>query len=227
MINSLKKYTTFGNIRNVSSLFTAANTTICSNVYSKRFYDLEAGDLKKGMLIEHKGKLLEAQKVEHQKVAMRGGFILADFKNTIDGTKTNIKFRSAETLEGVDLERRFYSFVETKKDGSIVFKDLDDEDADEFIVSSKESKSLGVYSHYLELFNQEESKFNFMDWNGKVVDFRGPTEIQLVVQSVTDLQNANVLGFANGRTCRSPSHIKEIGTKVLVRLPEEIYITKV
>ncbi|GAM23515.1 hypothetical protein SAMD00019534_066900 [Acytostelium subglobosum LB1] len=189
--------------------------------YSKRFYELDAGDLKRGILIEHKGKLLETTKVEHQKVAMRGGFILADFRNAIDGTKMSVKFRSAETLEGVELERLYYTFAEKTKEG-LVFKESDDEEAEPLVV--KDTKQLGIYSHYIE-YLPKDSQYSFLNYNDKVLDFKGPTEVVMKVQSISDLSNSNVLHFANGRNVKAPSHITS-GIDVLVRLPEEVFVNR-
>ncbi|EFA84440.1 hypothetical protein PPL_02472 [Heterostelium album PN500] len=190
--------------------------------YNKRFYEIEASELKRGVMIEHKGKLLETIKTEHQKVAMRGGFILADFRNALDGTKSNYKFRSAETLEAIDLERTFYKFTEKTKEG-LVFKSVDDEDAEPVVV--KDAKQLGVYSHYIEYFPQDETQYSFLEYNGKVLDFRGPTEVKMHVDSISDLSNNLVLHFANGRSCKAPSHLTK-GCDIMLRLPEETYVTK-
>ncbi|EAL70660.1 hypothetical protein DDB_G0273555 [Dictyostelium discoideum AX4] len=212
----------------ITRLINRQQSTIETCQYAKRFQEIEASELKKGMWIEHKSKLFQIEKVVHQKVAMRGGFIITDMKNVIDGSKSNIKFRSAENIELVDLSRSTYNFVETIKDGkAFVFRRIDsegDEEDDEDFVCTNISQ-LDGYSPYLSLFG-EDTEFHFRTYNGNVIDFKGPTQIDLTIRSVSDLQNNNVLHFENGRSCKGPIYLKP-GDKVQIRLPEEVFITKV
>eukprot|EP01133_Synstelium_polycarpum_P007617 gene7617-8911_t len=217
---------------NITQRFTTAATTAsrfiaprCNPLhYTKRFqnnYEIEASDLKRGIMIEYKGKLLETMKVEHQKVAMRGGFILGDFKNALDGTKNSYKFRSGETLEGVELERKFYKYAEKTKEG-VVFNYVDDDEAEPLTVA--DVKSLGVYGHYLDYF-PADTAYSFYEYNDRIIDFKGPAEVVMTIDAIQDLQNSLVLGFANGRTCKGPNHLSK-GVKVVIRLPDEQYVSK-
>ncbi|KAN0053089.1 hypothetical protein ACTA71_012571 [Dictyostelium dimigraforme] len=193
--------------------------------YAKRFQEIEASDLKKGMWIEYKSKPFLIEKVVHQKVAMRGGFIITDMKNVIDGSKSNIKFRSAENLELLDLSRNTYNFIEATEDGKgFVFRkvDIEDEDEEDFICTN--GSQLEGYSPYLSLLGNE-AEFHFRTYNNNVIDFKGPTQIDLTIRSVSDLQNSNVLHFENGRTCKGPIYLKP-GDKVQIRIPEEVFLTK-
>ncbi|KAN0004643.1 hypothetical protein ACTFIU_001881 [Dictyostelium citrinum] len=209
----------------ITRLINKQQTTIETCQYAKRFQEIEASELKKGMWIEHKSKPFLIEKVVHQKVAMRGGFIITDMKNVIDGSKSNIKFRSAESLELIDLTKNHYNFVEVTEDGKgFVFRKIEnDDDDDEDFVCTNPSQ-LDGYSPYLTLLG-EEAEFHFRTYNNNIIDFKGPTQIDLIIQSVSDLQNNNVLHFENGRSCKGPSYLKP-GDKVQIRLPDEVFITK-
>jgi len=195
--------------------------------YSKRFhdtYEIEAGDLKKGVRIEYKNKLLEATKVEHQKVAMRGGFILADFKNVLDGTKASIKFRSAETLEAVEINKKTYVRI-PNDEGKYLFRDIeaDEEDEDTEIIECEDKSQLNNYDYYFK-YLPEDSEYQFREYNGHIIDFTGPKEITLPIKKISNLGNNLVLFFENGRTSKGPSHLKE-GDHANIRLPDEIYLS--
>ncbi|EGC31162.1 hypothetical protein DICPUDRAFT_40321 [Dictyostelium purpureum] len=190
--------------------------------YSKRFYELEAGELKKGMFIEHKNKLFQIEKLQHQKVAMRGGFIIADIKNIIDGSRSNYKFRSAENVEIVELPKEDYVYI-GEKSGKFLFKKVEEGEDDEEIAAS-EDQLIG-YAPYL-AYLDPETEYNFREYNGKVIDFKGPTDVVLKIKNITDLQNYKVLYFENGRSCKGPSYLKP-GDQVQIRIPEEELITAV
>ncbi|KYQ90211.1 hypothetical protein DLAC_08812 [Tieghemostelium lacteum] len=191
--------------------------------YSKRFYEMEASDLKKGMYIEYKGKLLETQKVTHQKVAMRGGFILADFKNLVDGSKFSHKFRSAEELEAVELFVKTAQYVGSEKN-KLKLKITDGGEEEDEILEISDLAALGCYPSYFK-YLPADSEYQLKEHNGKVLEFKGPGEVEMTVTSIEDLKNNLVLHFENGRTSKAPSYLA-VGDRVTIRLPDEVFITK-
>ncbi|KAF2072039.1 hypothetical protein CYY_006650 [Polysphondylium violaceum] len=221
-----------GQLTNKLSKFTTSTLNNTNNLYglqySKRFFDsyeIEAGDLKKGVRIEYKNKLLETLKVEHQKVAMRGGFIIAEFRNVLDGSKSSIKFRSAEALEAIDLNKKTYVLV-PNQEGKILFRDVEtDPEAEEDDIEYVECENveqLGTYIHYLK-YLPEDSEFSFREYNGNILEITGPKEITLPITKVSDNGNYGTMFFENGRTTKAPNHLK-VGDMANIRLPDEVYL---
>ena len=65
---------------------------------------LNGNAVKPGNVIEHNGRLWTAVKVAHVKPGKGGAFVQAKLKCVLDGTIVPHKFRSAETVETVDLD---------------------------------------------------------------------------------------------------------------------------
>ena len=72
---------------------------------------ISANELRIGALIEHKGKLWTACKLQHVKPGKGGAFVQAELKEIKNGTKLNERFRSDETLERVSLNEEDYQLL--------------------------------------------------------------------------------------------------------------------
>ncbi len=72
---------------------------------------INGNEVRPGNVIEHKGGLWAAVKVNHVKPGKGGAFAQIELKNLIDGTKLNERFRSSETVERVRLEQNDYQFL--------------------------------------------------------------------------------------------------------------------
>jgi elongation factor P len=64
-----------------------------------------------GDVIEYEGKLWRAMKTQHTQPGKGGAYLQAELKEVRDGTKTNVRFRAAEGVERVELERRDFQFL--------------------------------------------------------------------------------------------------------------------
>ena len=72
---------------------------------------INGNEVRPGNVIEHKGGLWAAVKINHVKPGKGGAFAQIELKNLIDGTKLNERFRSSETVERVRLEQKDYQFL--------------------------------------------------------------------------------------------------------------------
>eukprot|EP01132_Coremiostelium_polycephalum_P000591 gene591-737_t len=245
MISSLGKLTQRSTTTFIKSLIPSIISP-SSLVYPKRFYEVEASELKRGDYIEYKGKLVEVLKIQHQKVAMRGGFILADCKGVFDNSKCNYKMRSAENVEFVEIDLLSYTYAGKRKEGSQTvyrFRDLalgepeeheegeegeeGEEEEEEGIVEVSNPEYLSGYAKYFD-YLPADSKYGFREYDGKVFDFRGPLEVTLKINdcSFTGSSTGNAVAtLENGSSVKVPHHIKA-GDTIVVRLPDEVYVTK-
>ena len=54
-----------------------------------------------GMVVEHQGRLWRVAKIQHTQPGKGGAYMQVEMKNLQDGRKTNVRFRSADTVEKV------------------------------------------------------------------------------------------------------------------------------
>ena len=72
---------------------------------------INAGEIRVGMLLEHKGDLWEVLKTQHVKPGKGGAFAQVEMKSVNKNTKLNERFRSSETVEKASLEETNFSFL--------------------------------------------------------------------------------------------------------------------
>jgi len=122
---------------------------------------INGNEIRPGNVIEHKGGLWAAVKTQAVKPGKGGAFNQVEFKNLVDGTKLNERFRASETVERVRLDQNDYQFLYAEGD-MLTFMHLENYDqiqlAEDFIgeraaflqdgmtvvVESYEGKPIGV-----------------------------------------------------------------------------------
>jgi elongation factor P len=85
---------------------------------------INGNEIRPGNIIQHKGALWVTVKTQHVKPGKGPAYAQVEFKNAIDGTKLNERFRSSETVERVRLEQKDYQFLFHEGD-MLVFMDMD------------------------------------------------------------------------------------------------------
>ena len=85
---------------------------------------ISGNEIRPGNVIEHDGGLWVAVKTNSVKPGKGGAYNQVELKNLINGTKLNERFRSAETVEQVDLEYKDFSFLYEQGD-ALVFMDTE------------------------------------------------------------------------------------------------------
>ena len=72
---------------------------------------ITAGEIRVGMLLEHKNDLWQVLKSQHVKPGKGGAFAQVEMKSVNKNTKLNERFRSSETVEKASLEEIKYNFL--------------------------------------------------------------------------------------------------------------------
>ena len=72
---------------------------------------INAGEIRVGMLLEHKNDLWQVLKTQHVKPGKGGAFAQVEMKSVNKNTKLNERFRSSETVEKASLEEVNYNFL--------------------------------------------------------------------------------------------------------------------
>jgi len=85
---------------------------------------ISGSEIRPGSVVEHDGGLWVAVKTNTVKPGKGGAYNQVELKNLINGTKLNERFRSAETVEQVDLEYKDFSFLYEQGE-ALVFMDTE------------------------------------------------------------------------------------------------------
>lgn len=85
---------------------------------------ISGSEIRPGTVVEHDGGLWVAVKTNTVKPGKGGAYNQVELKNLINGTKLNERFRSAETVEQVDLEYKDFSYLYEEGD-ALVFMDTE------------------------------------------------------------------------------------------------------
>jgi len=72
---------------------------------------INAGEIRVGMLLEHKNDLWQVLKTQHVKPGKGGAFAQVEMKSVNKNTKLNERFRSSETVEKASLNETKYNFL--------------------------------------------------------------------------------------------------------------------
>tara|TARA_Y100001958_G_C20922284_1_gene336075 strand:+ start:60 stop:620 length:561 start_codon:yes stop_codon:yes gene_type:complete len=72
---------------------------------------INAGEIRVGMLLEHKNDLWQVLKTQHVKPGKGGAFAQVEMKSINKNTKLNERFRSSETIEKASLEETNFNFL--------------------------------------------------------------------------------------------------------------------
>ena len=81
-------------------------------------------DIRPGNIIEYEAGIWKVAKIQHTQPGKGGAFMQVEMKNLIDGRKTNVRFRSQDTVEKVRLDTKDFQYLYA--DGAdLVFMDKD------------------------------------------------------------------------------------------------------
>ena len=72
---------------------------------------INAGEIRVGMLLEHKNDLWQVLKTQHVKPGKGGAFAQVEMKSVNKNTKLNERFRSSESIEKASLDETKFSYL--------------------------------------------------------------------------------------------------------------------
>ncbi|APG63683.1 elongation factor P [Sphingorhabdus lutea] len=81
-------------------------------------------DIRPGNILEYENGLWKVAKIQHTQPGKGGAYMQVEMKNLIDGRKTNVRFRSADTVEKVRLDTKDYQYLYAEGD-MLVFMDVE------------------------------------------------------------------------------------------------------
>jgi len=179
-------------------------------------------EIRPGNIIEHEGGIWRAVKTQHTQPGKGGAYMQVEMKNLIDGRKTNVRFRSAETVERVRLDTKDFQFLYPEGD-SLVFMDVET-----YEQTTLPRDLLGDAAAFLadgmmvtmELYEERAISVQLPEQVEATI-----VEADAVVKGQTASSSYKPAVLDNGVRIMVPPHI-ESGTRIVVDVYEQAYVRK-
>ena len=180
-------------------------------------------DIRPGNILEYEGGLWKVAKIQHTQPGKGGAYMQVEMKNLQDGRKTNVRFRSADTVEKVRLDTKEFQYL--YEDGDLlVFMD-----GNTYEQINLEADLLGDAKEFL----QDGMQVKLELWEEKPISVALPDQIEAeiveadaVVKGQTASSSYKPAVLDNGVRVMVPPHIGA-GTRVIVDVYERTYVGKV
>ncbi|MBM3468827.1 MAG: elongation factor P [Alphaproteobacteria bacterium] len=175
-----------------------------------------------GNVIEYEGRLWVAVKTQHTQPGKGGAYMQVELKNLTEGTKTNVRFRSAEQVERVFLDEHPYQYLYAEGN-DLVFMD---QETFEQISLSKDF--VGEAADFL----QDGMVVNVCSYEGKPLSIHLPdtvileiTQADPVVKGQTASSSFKPAVLENGMRVMVPPHI-ESGMRIVINTDDRSYVER-
>ena len=179
-------------------------------------------DIRPGNIIEYEGGIWRAVKIQHTQPGKGGAYMQVEMKNLIDGRKTNVRFRSAETVERVRLDTKDFQFLFADSD-MLTFMDKDN-----YEQISLPRDLLGDAADFL----QDGMDVEMELYNEKPISVQLPDQVEAtiveadaVVRGQTASSSYKPAVLDNGVKVLVPPHITA-GTKIVIDVYNREYVRR-
>jgi elongation factor P len=179
-------------------------------------------EIRPGNIIEYEGGIWRAVKTQHTQPGKGGAYMQVEMKNLIDGRKTNVRFRSAETVERVRLDTKDFQFLYPEGD-MLVFMDTET-----FEQTTLPRDLLGDAAAFL----QDGMMVTMELYEDRPISVQLPEQVEAtiveadaVVKGQTASSSYKPAVLDNGVRIMVPPHI-ESGTRIVVDVYEQAYVRK-
>jgi elongation factor P len=179
-------------------------------------------EIKPGAVIEHNGSLWVAVKAVAVKPGKGGAYNQVELKNLFDGTKLNERFRSAETVEAVEVDYKPYTFL-FENGEMLTFMDKDTFDQIEIA-----KDFIGERAAFL----QDGMDVKVESYEGKPISVQLPSSVVLtvveadpVIKGQTAASSYKPAKLENGLRIMVPPFI-ESGQRIVVSTEDVSYLKR-
>jgi elongation factor P len=183
---------------------------------------INGNSIRPGNIIEHQGRLWRAVKTQHTQPGKGGAYLQVELKDIRDGTKTNERFRSSETVERVRLDEKEYQFL---------FADGEDYtfmDSETFEQITLNADLIGEPAAFL----QEGMTVAVESYEDSPISVSLPETVVMqiveadpVVKGQTAASSYKPAKLENGVRVMVPPHI-ESGTRIVVNTADATYVER-
>ncbi len=183
---------------------------------------MNAVEIRPGNILDHEGGLWRAVKIQHTQPGKGGAYMQVELKNLIDGRKTNIRFRSAESVEKVRLDTKDFQYLFTDGD-MLVF--MDKENYEQISLSADMLGDAAAFLQdgmdvVLELYDERPISVQLPDTVEAMI-----VEADAVVKGQTASSSYKPAILDNGVRVMVPPHITA-GTRIVVDVYEQTYVKR-
>jgi elongation factor P len=179
-------------------------------------------DIRPGNIIEYEGGIWRAVKIQHTQPGKGGAYMQVEMKNLMDGRKTNVRFRSAETVERVRLDTKDYQYL--YRDGDmLVFMDKDNYEQvslPEDLIGEPAAFLQDGMDVVMELYNERAISVQLPDQIEATI-----VEADAVVKNQTASSSYKPAVLDNGVRVMVPPHVTS-GTKIVVDTYSREYVRR-
>ena len=179
-------------------------------------------DIRPGNILEYEKGIWRVAKTQHTQPGKGGAFMQVEMKNLIDGRKTNVRFRSADTVEKVRLDTKEYQYLYTDGD-KLVF--MDNETYEQILL---DTDMLGDEVAFL----QDGMEVTLELYDERPISVQLPDQIEAtiveadaVVKGQTASSSYKPAILDNGVRVMVPPHIAS-GTRIVVDVYAKEYVRK-
>jgi elongation factor P len=179
-------------------------------------------DIRPGNILEYERGIWKVAKIQHTQPGKGGAYMQVEMKNLQDGRKTNVRFRSADTVERVRLDTKEFQYLYHDGD-MLVFMDNDT-----YEQISLPDDLLGDAAAFL----QDGMEVTLELWDEKPISVHLPDQVEAtiveadaVVKGQTASSSYKPALLDNGVRVMVPPHI-ESGTRIVVDVYERTYVGK-
>ena len=178
--------------------------------------------IRPGNIIEHKGRLWRAVKIQHTQPGKGGAYLQVELKDVRDGTKLNERFRASEDVDRVRLDQKEYQYLYTEGD-MLTFMDnetyeqvsVHEDLVGEPVVFLQEGMTVTIESY-------EDEPISVMLPDTVVMQI---VQADPVVKGQTASSSYKPAVLENGARIMVPPHI-ESGTRVVVNTADASYVER-
>ena len=183
---------------------------------------IQANTMRPGMVIEHGGKQWTVLKIQLLQPGKGGAFIQVEMRDLATGTKSQDRWRTADSVERLEVRGHDCQFL--FKDGDM-YTFMDSTTYDQFQVSGE---LIGEKAGFLQ--DSMEVEVNFIE--GKPVSVSLPTNVTFeiteadpVVKGQTASSSYKPAVLENGMKVMVPPFI-EAGTRIVVNTDDGTYVER-
>jgi elongation factor P len=179
-------------------------------------------DIRPGNILEYEKGIWKVAKIQHTQPGKGGAYMQVEMKNLQDGRKTNVRFRSADTIERVRLDQKDFQYL--YNDGeNLVFMDKDN-----YEQINLPADLIGEAAAFL----TDGMDVTLELWDEKPISVALPEQVEAtiveadaVVKGQTASSSFKPAILDNGVRVMVPPHI-ESGTRIVVDVYERTYVSK-
>ncbi len=180
-------------------------------------------DIRPGNILEYEKGIWKVAKTQHTQPGKGGAFMQVEMKNLIDGRKTNVRFRSQDTVERVRLDTKDFQFLYTEGD-DLVFMDVENYDQITLPVDLLGEAAAFLQDGMtvlLEMYDERPISVQLPDQVEATI-----VEADAVVKGQTASSSYKPAILDNGVRVMVPPHIAS-GTRIIVDVYDRTYVSKV